>query len=246
MGSGGFFATLQPHAGPGGPAQSLGVGVQRRARVNLCFHGIGEPRRELEAGEKPYWIAEETFIDILDLVAGRPEVSLSFDDGNSSDIRLGLPALRRRGLTATFFPLAGRLGEEGSLGGGDLRTLVSEGMAVGSHGMRHQPWRGLSPAEAEVEFDEARQLISAATGRPVSEAACPFGDYDRAALSSLRGRGFRQVFTSDRARAGEDRWLQPRYSLTETDTVDSVASILRGSAARDVLDRARTTIKRWR
>ena len=40
---------------------------------------------------------------------------ISFDDGNASDLEIGLPALLERGLTATFFVLAGRLGRPGSL-----------------------------------------------------------------------------------------------------------------------------------
>ena len=220
--------------------------MRGRARINICFHGIGEPERDLDDGEEQYWITEDTFARVLDLVADRADVSLSFDDGNHSDAGIGLPALKARGLTAAFFPLAGRLDTSGSLSSADLRELVSEGMPVGSHGWRHQPWRGLPADDVRLEFDEARRRIGEVTERPVTDAACPFGEYDRQALSELRRHGFARVFTSDRARADEHAWLQARYSLTSADSVSSVEQILRGSRRADLLDAARIAVKRRR
>src|SRR5207249_4098380 len=34
--------------------------------INICFHGVGTPRRELEPGEDVYWISEDAFRRILD------------------------------------------------------------------------------------------------------------------------------------------------------------------------------------
>ena len=70
--------------------------------INICFHGIGTPERELEPGEG-------RVLDQRGHVPRRSstrsptaaDVRLSFDDGNASDVEIGLPALRERGLTAT-------------------------------------------------------------------------------------------------------------------------------------------------
>jgi hypothetical protein len=64
--------------------------------LNVCFHGIGSPRRELEPGEDEYWISVSAFHQILDAIAGRKDIRLSFDDGNISDVEVGLPALLER------------------------------------------------------------------------------------------------------------------------------------------------------
>ena len=61
---------------------------------------------------------------------------------------IALPALRERGLTATFFVVAGRLGEPGFLDERGVRALADAGMAIGCHGMRHRPWRGLDERRA--------------------------------------------------------------------------------------------------
>lgn len=197
--------------------------------VNVCFHGIGAPQRRLEPGEDAYWIGRDVFLGVLDRVVGRDDVRLSFDDGNSSDVEIALPALLERGLHASFFVVAGRLDRPGSLGRDDVRLLHGSGMTIGNHGMTHRPWRGLDPARRREELVTARRVLQDVTGSRVHDAALPLGRYDRAVLHELKPLGYRTVQTSDRRWAHSDRWLQPRYSVRSGDTVESVE--------RDVLRR---------
>ncbi|MEU0315216.1 polysaccharide deacetylase family protein [Nocardioides sp. NPDC006273] len=216
--------------------------------TNICFHGIGEPGRALEPGEDRYWISRDAYEDILDAVVGRPEVRISFDDGNRSDVEIGLPGLLERDLSATFFVLAGRLELSGSLDRLDIRLLRVAGMRIGTHGMDHVSWRGLDPAGVRRELVQARELITMAAGEAVDEAALPLGRYDRTTLRHLRRLGYRHVHTSDRAHAVAGAWLQPRFSVTVDDDGDSVRSqILSGQGiARRVERQAAGLVKRLR
>lgn len=190
--------------------------------INLCFHGIGPPQRELEPDEAGYWIEAELYEDVLDRFGSRQEVRISFDDGNASDLELGLPGLLRRGLTATVFPLAGRLDQPGSLSRGDLRELGRSGLTIGSHGLSHRPWRDLDDHDLDRELILARADLAEAAGHPITQAALPLGRYDRRVLARLRTLGYRQVFTSDRAPAKARSWLQARYTVRSGDTVASL------------------------
>ena len=194
--------------------------------TNLCVHGVGVCAQEREPGEAGYWVSEPTFLRILDLVLDRPDVSISFDDGNRSDLDIAYPALKERNLGATFFALAGRLGDSASLNPVDLRELRAHGMGVGTHGWSHIPWTRLSPADVVREFSDARELLAEASGGEILDAALPLGRYDRRALSQLRDARYRTVFTSDRFRARAASWLQARYSVTATDNVDSMQTLL--------------------
>lgn len=196
--------------------------VRRMRVVNICFHGIGSPERVLDPGEETYWTGRDAFLGILDRVTERSDVRLSFDDGNASDARIALPALRERGLTATFFVVAGRLDQAGSLSRDDVRQLHRAGMTIGNHGMTHRPWRGLDVVRQQDELATSREAISEVTGAPVRDAACPLGRYDRGVLTALRRLGYRSVHTSDRRWTHTDRWLQPRYSIRREDTPESV------------------------
>lgn len=190
--------------------------------IGICFHGIGLPGPDLEPGAAEYFISRDVFLAVLDAVAEHPAVNLTFDDGYVSDVAIALPALTERGLTARFFPLAGRLGSPGHVDAADVRALAQAGMTVGSHGMHHRSWRGLDAESVTEELGLARSIIAEASGEPVTDAACPFGAYDRRVLAELRRRGYTAVFTSDRRRARRGGWVQPRYSVRSYDTIGSV------------------------
>lgn len=215
--------------------------------TNICFHGIGSPEARPEH-EAAYWVETDTFRRILDLIAQRPRVRISFDDGFASDVEIALPELRERGLTAAFFPIAGRLGRSGSLDGEDLRRLRDAGMTVGSHGMRHIPWRGLTGPELRTELITARDLIAAEIDLPVTEAACPLGRYDRSVLHALRSTGYTRVYTSDRALARSEGWLQPRFTVRAGDEPSEIWQMMehRRRRLRRASDAVRIRIKSLR
>jgi peptidoglycan/xylan/chitin deacetylase (PgdA/CDA1 family) len=216
--------------------------------VNLTFHGIGTPSRLLEPGEDKYWIDRDSFLAILDEVHDRMDVRLTFDDGNASDVDIALPALAERGMDASFFVVAGRLGQPGSVDVDGLRALLGKHMTIGTHGMSHRSWRGLSDDDRRLELLDARQAIAEACGATVDTAALPLGQYDRRVLGALRELGYRFVYSSDRRRARAGAWFQPRYTVRAGDTPCSIRrSVL---ARRPVQERLRTQLvgmaKRWR
>jgi peptidoglycan/xylan/chitin deacetylase (PgdA/CDA1 family) len=215
--------------------------------LNLTFHGIGEPPAAVGDAERDVWLSEADFAASLDAIRTLPEATVSFDDGNASDLQIALPALRERGISATFFVVAGRLGEPDYLSAADLRTLRDEGMTIGLHGMHHQGWRGLSDDDLDEEISVARRRLEDAAGARLDAAACPFGAYDRRVLARLRRAGFAAVFTSDGGWATRDAWLQARNTFRAGDSAAAVATIAadNGAAARS-RHKLKTLAKRWR
>ena len=94
----------------------------------------------------------------------------------------------------------------------------------------------------EEELVGAKQLLQATVGRPVTQAACPFGSYDRPVLRALRRSAYRYVYTSDRGAAPSD-WSRraTRFAATTTPRRSTGSSPhgTRWAAAR-------LTAKRWR
>jgi peptidoglycan/xylan/chitin deacetylase (PgdA/CDA1 family) len=217
--------------------------------LNLCFHGIGTPGRSLETDEENFWVEPAQFEEILDVVSRYRSVRITFDDGNMSDAQLALPGLRRRNLTAVFFVISGRLGQPGSLAAADVRDLVQAGMTIGSHGMRHRPWRATSAEELNEELTGAQEVIARASGQPVQQVACPFGSYDRRVLSAIRRRGFSRVYTVDGGPARSDAWLQSRYTVRADDTpadIERRARSPRGKTLPHAAQVSKSFVKRWR
>jgi peptidoglycan/xylan/chitin deacetylase (PgdA/CDA1 family) len=219
----------------------------RDPAINLTFHGIGSHDRKLDTGERDVWVSEATFLAVVDAAATRGDVRITFDDGNASDVRHAMPALRDRGLTATFFVVAGRLGEPGFLDADDVRILAAEGMTIGCHGMRHRPWRGLDTDALHEELVTAKRVLEDVVEQPITQAACPFGAYDRRVLTALRRSGYQHVYTSDSGHARPTAWLQARNTVRRGDGAELMAQVASPLGAPGRLRRhARLTAKRWR
>lgn len=199
--------------------------------VYINLHGIGTPARDLEAGEAPYWISEDFYVEILDrtlALKGRVEARFTFDDGNASDIQIGAEALNRRGLSATFFPLSDRIDAVGSLSAADIRALRDDGHGIGNHGAAHVSWKRLDSARQAREWREARAAIAEASGAPVTEAAIPFGSYDGAVIRGLKAEGYARVYSSDGGAAAPGHYPTPRTSPRNDMTMDDIENLLLG------------------
>lgn len=215
-------------------------------RTILTFHGLGTPPPHLQGGELTVWVDRDTYEATLDAVKGRGDVLITFDDGNRSDVEIALPALRERGLSATFFIVAGWLDRPGFVSRDELRELVEAGMTVGSHGLDHVSWRALPDHELESHLGQARSILEDVVGRPVTEASCPFGEYDRRVLRHLRGLGHERVYTSDGGPARPGAWLQARNTVhSDWDPRAAVADVPEPLRTR-VVRNAKRMAKRWR
>jgi peptidoglycan/xylan/chitin deacetylase (PgdA/CDA1 family) len=216
--------------------------------VNLTVHGIGSPARPLDPGEDATWVSVGQFEQVLDAVAGRCDVHLTFDDGNASDLEIALPRLRERGLRAQFFVLAGLLGQPGRLDHDGVRELHRSGMSIGSHGWAHRDWRRLEPEQATEEMIDASRLLGEVIRAPVQRVAVPFGSYDRHVLRRLRQARVDRVYTSDGGPARPDSWLQARTSLRRDLDAGWIARVLDRNPPAKIRARriAARTVKRLR
>jgi peptidoglycan/xylan/chitin deacetylase (PgdA/CDA1 family) len=213
----------------------------------LNFHLIGKPARALDDGERDVSLERAQFVEILEVVAGRDDVRLTFDDGNRSDISEALPELLERGLDAEFFICPSRFGTAEFLDEDGVRELRDAGMSVGSHGMDHVPWRRLGPAAIDREIVQAKRILQETLLAPVESAACPFGAYDRRTLVALRGARFTRVYTSDGGWTHAGQWLAARNTVHRWDTAESIARLLDSPETQVALGhRAKGLIKRWR
>jgi peptidoglycan/xylan/chitin deacetylase (PgdA/CDA1 family) len=221
--------------------------------VNVTVHGVGAPGRPLDVAEARTWVTVAQLEGVLDAAVGRPDVVVTFDDGNLSDLQIALPRLLERGLAARFFVPAGLLGGQGRLDDADVRELHRAGMTIGAHGWEHRDWRTLAwgragAVEVEREMVRARRHLTQVTGVVVSEMATPYGSYDRHVLHALWLAGATRVYTNDGGWARSGSWLQPRTSIRADDGPGWSARVMgtRPSLARRARGRVVGTAKRLR
>jgi peptidoglycan/xylan/chitin deacetylase (PgdA/CDA1 family) len=215
---------------------------------HLTFHGLGAPARKLPPGEENYWVDPPLFAAVLDQVAGRDDVRITFDDSYESDYAIALPLLAERKLKARFFVVADRVDQKGCLSTRQIRSMCAQGMAIENHGMRHRRWKDLSRQDLHEELVVARDRLQQVTGAPVTEAACPFGSYNRRAFQMLREQGYQRVYTSDGGSSAPDAWVQPRITVLRSHGLNHVLGMIdpaargKGELWRDI----KMTLKRLR
>ncbi|WP_157739069.1 polysaccharide deacetylase family protein [Labrenzia sp. VG12] len=187
----------------------------------LTFHGIGEPAVPISADAQRYFVSKDvyrrTIAALTDLEQSHDvRMEVTFDDGNLSDFTVGLPALVEAGRSGRFFVLAGRIGETGYLTVGQIREIQAAGSRIGCHGHDHVDWRKLDKAGFQKELFDARRKIEDALGAPVTEAAIPFGAFNRQVLGKLKEAGYRRIYTSNHGLAHDAAWFCPRWSVVDT------------------------------
>ena len=219
--------------------------VDQESKWILNFHGIGRIERAFDPGEESVWISKDRFREILDAIAEDPTFQITFDDGNLSDLEIAVPALVERGLTATFFLPAGKIGAPGFLGVKEIELIAGAGMSLGSHGWSHRSWRHLDPDTGRQEFTESKRLLEEIARTPIDVAACPFGDYDRSVIQSLRKAGYRLAYSSDRGWSRGRRFLEPRNTVHHDSDASSVV-LERKMSKESTVKAMKQAVKRWR
>lgn len=212
--------------------------------VVLTGHGIGIPPGCIGDVDSEMWITEEQFERTLELLT--PKTCLTFDDGFGCCWDIAFPAMQRRGMIAKFFVTVGNLGKHGYLTEDQVCEMSRAGMLIGTHGMHHRPWRKLNENAMHEEIFEARERLEAVLEGPVTEAACPFGAYDRRTLDALRNSGIQTVYTSDRALPKSNFWIVPRYTIRRSDSLQYIEEVVSERHDATIVGRAKMLLKRWR
>ena len=173
-------------------------------------------------------------------------VGLTYDDGPHPDTTMALlDALRAGGALATFFIW----GEHAERHPDLLRAVAGAGMWIGNHTYTHPYLTQLAGPAVAREISWTQRIIRAITGRAPSLFRPPYGDTDARVRADARRLGLAEVLwtvdTRDWDGAGTADIVEAAATLTDGDiilmhdlgyrsTVDAVAPILAGLAARDL------------
>ncbi len=162
-------------------------------------------------------------------------IVLTFDDGYEDAVTSALPALRARGMRATFFLVSDwiRADEaqrftqsvDGSarryLLWAEARSLAAAGMEVGSHGATHRRLPELPDAQALEELARSKRDLEAGVGAPVEVFAYPFNASRRRLRALVRQAGYRAA-VSGPDHGGKDRFELYRIGVQRSTTPEQL------------------------
>jgi peptidoglycan/xylan/chitin deacetylase (PgdA/CDA1 family) len=191
----------------------------------------------------------------------RRAVVLTFDDGFSECVEHAAPILREHGFTATFFLVAGLVGETSRwlvdeigaefplAGWDDARALVSMGFACGAHSLTHPRLTSLDGEACRRELVEARRTLETELRCEVRYLAYPFGAHDARVRALARDAGYFAACSTDvGVSTGEDdRFALVRVPVTSGDTLpDFLWRLRNGESLRAALRRRLRPFRRTR
>jgi len=147
---------------------------------------------------------------------------LSFDDGHRSNAELATPALAERGQRGVFFVTAGRVGTGDWLTWPQLRSMLGQGMEIGSHTLTHPNPSSLGPADLERELAESKRVLEQGLGVPVDSIASPTGYDSRHFASRARQVGYKAALQGviGRNRRSTDLFALRRFVLKRSHSFD--------------------------
>jgi peptidoglycan/xylan/chitin deacetylase (PgdA/CDA1 family) len=191
-------------------------------------------------------------------------VALTFDDGFASVWDNAAPLLLERGLRATVFCVAGRLGADNGWPSQAVRApmraladaaaltdLARAGFEIGSHGWDHAPLHAADAPLAEREVHASRQELELAVGAPVTSFAYPYGALPSPAALEAVTQTYSAACTAALGvvRSVSDPFRLPRVDAHYVRRPELLRRILRGELggylwARNVGARARRTLRK--
>jgi peptidoglycan/xylan/chitin deacetylase (PgdA/CDA1 family) len=170
-------------------------------------------------------------------------VALTFDDAFASVAAHAAPLLAERGLGATVYAVAGRLGglndwpsqhphapRRRLLGGTELRALAGAGIEIGAHGMHHAPLDRADARLAEREVVRSKQRLEADLQLEIRSFAYPYGASPSPAARRLVEATYEAACTTrpGRATAGADPFSLARVDAHYLRSPELMAHAARG------------------
>ena len=206
--------------------------------VILNYHGIEKTTDEYpwDPAEKTYVLNLAEFEAQLDLLIANMfqtlslsqmnlwleghtspinQIILTFDDGHMSHYDHVLPALKRRSMKGIFLISAGLVGQNRLMDWSQLKSLVSEGFEIGSHGLKHQPLSNITHHELWKELHKSKSILEDKLGIKVNSFSVPRGYYQDRIREVALEVGYQFVFTSrfDVNITGVDRFRLNRIAI---------------------------------
>jgi len=215
----------------------------------LAWHSIGSGGDEFTVGEAAFAaqldaiksagyhaVTFHDWLDHQDKGAPLPDkpILLTFDDGDEDAFTAALPALRSRGMRATFFLVPGWIGPDDAhrfaqgepgrryLIWPEMRALAQAEMEIGSHGLTHRRLPDLTKEEALREMAASKRELETHLLVPVEVFAFPYNASRRRLRSLVREAGYRAAVS------GSDHGGSDRYELYRT-------TVRRGTSPEELL-----------
>ena len=172
---------------------------------NLCNSDLGYKRytnTELGFRNQIFRLHQLNYVGINVSEASNPffqdknKIVLTFDDGCETDLIIASSILKEFNFNATFYVVAGFVGQKGYLSTNQLRELSDLGFEIGSHSMTHRYLSDLSSRDLRFEVLESKDRLEQFLGKRINHFSCPGGRWNNTVVQVVKETGYDSMATS--------------------------------------------------
>ena len=182
----------------------------------LCYHQIRDWRPGDSKSAKDFIVPPAIFRSQIKLLAdsgyhtilpddlyayltkGMPlpsrPVMLTYDDGDADQYNIAASEMAKYGFKGVYFVMTVSLGRSIYMTKEQVKKLSDEGNVIGSHTWNHQDVRHYTDADWDKQLTASVRQLEEITGKPVKYFACPFGAWNKDALTALKKRNITAAF----------------------------------------------------
>jgi peptidoglycan/xylan/chitin deacetylase (PgdA/CDA1 family) len=115
----------------------------------------------------------------------RPLITITFDDGEETNITTILPLLQSLGIKSTQCYSTSFIKDNPNMIT-DVLAFRNAGHEICSHGVTHPDLTTLTSAQVDAELANAKTYLQEITGQPISSFASPYGLYNSSVLNQIK------------------------------------------------------------
>jgi peptidoglycan/xylan/chitin deacetylase (PgdA/CDA1 family) len=130
------------------------------------------------------------------LYSDKKKIVITFDDGCETDLSVAAAILQEFNFNATFYVVAGFVGQKGYLSINQLRELSDMGFEIGSHSMTHRFLTDLSSSDLISEVTEPKARLEQYLGEKINHFSCPGGRFNHKVVRAVKEAGYLTMATS--------------------------------------------------
>jgi hypothetical protein len=123
-------------------------------------------------------------------------ITVTFDDGWTSQHENALPILDKYGIAATLYIISGSINDQPAyMTQAQIQDFADRGHGIESHTVTHPHLRELSPGQLNAELTESQATLRQLFGpTAATDFASPYAEYNDTTLAAIR-----QLYTTQRA-----------------------------------------------
>jgi peptidoglycan/xylan/chitin deacetylase (PgdA/CDA1 family) len=123
-------------------------------------------------------------------------ISVTFDDGWTSQHRNALPVLDKYGIPATLYIISGAVNDQPAyMTQAQIQDFANRGHEIASHSVTHPHLPNLSPARLTAELEQSQAVLRRMFGPSAATSfASPYAEYSDSTLAAIR-----RLYTNHRA-----------------------------------------------